>query len=286
MCGIVGQFNFDRNHVIDASQLQSSLKKLHHRGPDDSSWAIYDNVGLGMTRLSIVGLKSICGPYRSESGRYSVVFNGEIYNYRELRQKLEKEGYKFRMQNDTEVILALYDLGYQEPEIFFRGMFAIAVWDHSLSKLTLIRDRMGKKPLFYMKTERGIIFGSEHKVFLEFDQKLKPNLEAISDFLTLGYVPFNKCPFENVSAVLPGHRIEFTSITVSKKQYWHIPLFSEAQKDLSLTETQWIDKIESKLEESIKYRLISDVEIGIHLSGGIDSSLLLGMAKKTVTNFL
>lgn len=283
MCGILGRFNFRSKEPVSALGLENLLGEIHHRGPDGSGVVVDGPLGLGMTRLAIIGLSDGQQPMRTPDERYSIVFNGEIYNYQELRRELAAGGYRFRTGSDTEVILALKSLGI-DSELKLRGMFAYALYDHKLEKLELCRDRLGKKPLFWSETPGGIVFGSEIKTLLASGLvETDPDLNAISDFLTLSYIPGNQTAFKHISQVPPGHKL-IVDDDVRVERYWQLPTIAEADKEQK-SDQEWLEEIREKLLESVKYRLVSDVPVGVFLSGGIDSALVLSMVMQSSPTF-
>ena len=250
---------------------------IAHRGPDDSDTYVNDAIGLGFTRLSIIDLYDGGQPMRSSDGRYILVFNGEIYNYKELRDSLAGKGYHFRTHSDTEVILSLFETGDPLPEKRLRGMFAFALYDSYEKRLTLSRDRLGKKPLFWTKTADGIVFGSEIKSLLCHPSvKRSPNWPVISDFLTLSYCPELSSAFEGIQHVPPGGRLIIKS-DIEERTWWSFPCIPEAEK---CNDEDWESQILATLKESVKYRLIADAPLGVFLSGGLDSALILSLTSE------
>lgn len=280
MCGVAGSFNFKTDRSQSASSIESSLRDIRHRGPDGLRFDVDREFTSGMTRLALVDLDSPCGPLRSTSGRFSIVFNGEIYNYRELRRDVLKDRYQFTTETDTETILALYEVGEIEPEKFLKGMFAYAIFDHHDRRLTLVRDRLGKKPLFYAETPDGFAFASEIKQLLRFEGvRLSPNLHSISSFLTYGYTPGPATAFNEVHSVPSGCRLIADRSGLRIARYWQLEPRPESEKK-PISHESALDQIQSRLEDSVRARMIADVPVGMFLSGGIDSSLVLALAQK------
>jgi len=247
---------------------------ISHRGPDDMDVFVSESIGLGFTRLSIIGLHDGAQPMASQDGRYILVFNGEVYNYQVLKEELATEGYAFKTNSDTEVILALFELGVEFPETRLRGMFAFAIYDTREKKLILSRDCMGKKPLFWTSTQDGVLFGSEIKALLVTNIVARePNWPAISDFLTLSYIPGTETAFKNVYHVPPGSRLTIQQEVV-KQTWWELPSYKEADKQYT---PDWDSKVLNELKSAVKYRLVSDVPLGLFLSGGVDSALILSL---------
>lgn len=278
MCGFVGFSNFkNQNHP---EILRQMLNSIVHRGPDDSG--IYENssMNLGFRRLSIVGLETGHQPMFSSDSKQVIVFNGEIYNYKELRKNLEKQGFIFRTDSDTEVILNLYKKYGNDFLKYINGMFAIALWDLNLQTLILARDRMGEKPLFYQVIDGEIIFASELKALLK-HPKTSKEISAINlnKYLTYEYVPSPYTILDQVFKVEAGEFILVQKDKIHKSFYWAYP--NQYIEGASIAnESQAIDDLEALLQDSVRMRLQADVPVGVLLSGGIDSSLLTAIASK------
>ncbi|NUW66078.1 asparagine synthase (glutamine-hydrolyzing) [Vibrio coralliilyticus] len=279
MCGFAGIFNYLRHSEVNKELIATMTNAIQHRGPDDSGVFVDGDIGLGFARLSIIDPLDGFQPMRSIDGRYSLVFNGEIYNYRELRKSLSAQGYSFRTQSDTEVILALFETGEVIPEEKLHGMFAFALYDSVKRQLILSRDRMGKKPLFWSHIEDGIAFGSEIKSLLKLsDIQKEPNWRVLSDFLTLSYCPesgteYPETAFEGIFHVPPGGRL-IVGQEIKKQIWWKLPSYLEKDKATSIN---WEDEILNCLRDSVQRRLVSDAPLGIFLSGGLDSALILAL---------
>jgi len=275
MCGIVGRFNFHSHGPVSAELMKGMAKLLAHRGPDGEGVYIDGSVGLGHRRLSVIDLTQAGHqPMSSRDGNVCLTFNGEIYNFRELRSLLERRGHQFQSQSDTEVILEAYlEYGVKCVE-HLRGMFAFAIWDARERRLFLARDRVGKKPLYYWLDKDGIAFASEPKSFLAdsgFDPA--PSLEAISHYLTYQYVPSPWSAFQGVQKLQPGHVLIVEQETVRTEQYWKLSY----QQTYRGSDEDATHEISQKLLEATKCRLISDVPLGAFLSGGMDSSMIVGL---------
>lgn len=280
MCGIVGfitpessVISFDRGKLI-----RRMCDAIEHRGPDDQGTVVRGKASLGMRRLSIIDLASGHQPMFTENERYAIVFNGEIYNYRDLKVDLESKGYHFRTNSDTETILHAFEEYGSECVQHLRGMFAFAIWDFEGEELFLARDRVGKKPLFYAKLPDGsFVFGSEIKSML-----LHPNIvkdidtRALDSYLTFGYVPENQCIFRDIRKVQPGCFLKLSGGTYKESQYWTFPL----SQDAGIPQDDLIAELRETLEESVRIRMISDVPLGAFLSGGIDSSVVVGLMSR------
>jgi asparagine synthase (glutamine-hydrolysing) len=252
---------------------------LGHRGPDSSGlW--YDNgVALGHTRLAIIDLSDGGRqPMTTDDGRYTVAFNGEIYNFRELRRELEASGARFRSTSDTEVLLLGYRQWGRELLTRLRGMFAFAVWDSHLRHLFLARDRIGIKPLFYAPLENGLVFASEIKALLlhaAVDRAL--NTSAVHSYLTLGFIPGPETIFKGVQSVMPGCYLEWSNGKFRTERYW-APDFTGTP--LSGREMDLVEELDVRLNDAVKAHLVADVPVGVFLSGGVDSSLVAAIAQR------
>jgi asparagine synthase (glutamine-hydrolysing) len=251
---------------------------IRHRGPDDQGTLIKDGIALGMRRLSIIDLSGGHQPMSGEDGTVSVVFNGEIYNYRDLRPLLESLGHRFKTDSDTEVIVHAYEQYGADCVRHLRGMFGLAIWDDRNKNLFLARDRVGKKPLYYSLTPQGsLVFGSELKCVIEHPEVNRDvDLNAVDGYLSLGYVPDPLSIFKHISKLPPGHHLTFSNGRITVKQYWDFqfdPLELSAEQD-------YLEELRSLLDESVRLRLVSDVPLGAFLSGGIDSSVVVGLMSR------
>ncbi len=286
MCGIAGGLWFDASLAIAASTLDAMTDSLVHRGPDDrgchlepltrDATGVTPGVALGFRRLSIIDLAGGHQPLSNEDGSVWMVFNGEIYNYRELRRRLEGSGHRFRSDSDSETIVHLYeDLGIECFE-HLNGMFSIAIWDRNRKQLVLARDRLGKKPLFYQFHEGQLLFGSELKALAAsptFRRELSP--AAIDQFLTYQYVPHPNSIYQSARKLPPGHVAVVRDAQLKVHKYWHINWKYECDIDQQSAATQ----LDELLRDSIRLRLRSDVPLGAFLSGGIDSSLIVALSQ-------
>jgi asparagine synthase (glutamine-hydrolysing) len=278
MCGICGIYNFD-GLPVGYELLKRMNLSMTHRGPDDEGYFIDKNIGLAHRRLSIIDLNTGQQPIFNEDGNKVIIFNGEIYNFLDLRKELEKKGHLFKTKTDTEVILHGYEEWGVECVNFLRGMFAFAIWDSEAQRLFLARDRLGIKPLYYCLESSRIIFSSELKAILV-DETISRDLdlEALSDYLSLGYVPSPKTIFRSIKKLPAGHFLIRDRRITKVQQYWDI----EFQPCLHFSENELCNLILEKLEESVRLRLISDVPLGAFLSGGIDSSMVVAMMAKLI----
>lgn len=284
MCGIAGKVYFGRGGIKEL-ELLSMAKKIKHRGPDDAGTYISEDkkVGLANRRLAIIDLTNAGHQpmgYATlqvptfKGKRYWITYNGEIYNFQDERRKMEKEGYKFNSNTDTEIILSLYDKYKEKCLDYLRGMFAFAIYDSFQKTLFLARDRIGKKPLKYYWNGNVFIFTSELKAILT-QKEVRPNPDwyAIYHYLTYGYVPSPRTGFENIYKLEPGHflLIDLKKGSLVKKRYWK-PDFTQT---LDISEDEWCKKILEELEEATKIRMIADAAVGAFLSGGVDSSSVI-----------
>lgn len=287
MCGIAGKFNFN-NQPISEAEILAMNKEIEHRGPDDRGIYVDGAIGLGHMRLSIIDLSANGHqPMADSNKKYWITFNGEIYNFPDLKKELLQDGVKFQSNSDTEVIIYLYIKYGVDCLKYLRGMFAFAIWDKEKQELFLARDRVGKKPLKYYHDNNTFIFASELKsIFRNTEVKKEIDWSAIDEYLTFKYVPAPKTGFKNIFKLLPAHyMIIKANGEKTIKKYWSL----DYSKKLDLSENEWQDKIEKKLIESVKIRMISDVPLGAHLSGGIDSSLIVailaGLNRKPIRTF-
>jgi asparagine synthase (glutamine-hydrolysing) len=276
MCGIIGVLSKKTNpdfHSEFIEPLGQALNRMEYRGPDNKGIWSENGICFGHRRLSIIDLSADGNqPFQSSDQRFVIVFNGEIYNYRELRSSLQNHGHTFTTETDTEVILAAYAQYGQQFCKYLRGMFALVIYDRKLKEIVFARDRLGKKPLFIFENDQVIIFSSEVKFFHAFKNiPLEINEESLLNFLSLQYIPGPQTIYKNVSQIKAG---EIFTYDLKKNQgksntYWN--MFDHVGKRKNIPEPEEIDKL---IEKSIKYRLVANVDIGLLLSGGIDSSLL------------
>ncbi|MDY0131690.1 MAG: asparagine synthase (glutamine-hydrolyzing) [Desulforegulaceae bacterium] len=273
MCGICGIYNLD-NNPVQKTQIEKMNSVMVHRGPDAGGILIDKNIGLGHRRLKIIDLETGDQPMQDKSGQISLVVNGEIYNYLELRKKLEKKGHTFLTKSDTETIIYSY-LEYGEDFVKkLRGMFAIGLWDKKEQKLIITRDRVGKKPLYYYFDNKRLVFASELKSLLEInDIPKKIDYKALDAYFSYGYVPSPLSIIKNIKKLEPGQIGVFNLAGELKiKNYWDINFQTSS---FNLSETDLIEKLTELFDEAVKIRLISDVPLGAFLSGGVDSSAVV-----------
>lgn len=273
MCGIVGIVHSDRTD-IDQALLGRMCAAISHRGPDDDGFYVNGHVGLGMRRLSIIDVKGGQQPIHNQDHTAWIVFNGEIYNYRELREKLEKLGHTFYTNSDTEAIVHAYDQYGAECPKHLRGMFAFAIWDERTEELFLARDRVGKKPILYAQVNGQFIFGSEFRALLLHPAISRDvNHEAIHQYLSFMCVPAPLTAYRTIKKLEPGHSLLLRKGEIRIEQYWQ-PDFS---KKLDITEQDAGERAIGILRDAVKVRLMSEVPLGAFLSGGIDSSAVVAL---------
>jgi asparagine synthase (glutamine-hydrolysing) len=277
MCGIVGIIDSSGDRAFPRALIERMNTVQHHRGPDETGVHLGPGVGLGHKRLSIIDLASGQQPMWTADRRYVIAYNGEVYNFPELRTELEAEGFSFRTRCDTEVILNAYAAWGPASVERLRGMFAYAVWDTREKSLFLARDRLGIKPLYWCEFPDGrLAFASELKSLLEIDgldRSIDPH--AVEEYLALGYVPEPKTIFTNVRKLEPGHWLlaRHDSSQVASQEYWDIP-FAPVQV---ASEAQAAEELIERLRDAVNVRMIADVPLGAFLSGGVDSSGVVAM---------
>jgi asparagine synthase (glutamine-hydrolysing) len=274
MCGICGIFEFYRRDPIPEAVVRRMNDTIVHRGPDDEGIYVWEGIGFGFRRLSIIDLSGGHQPISNEDGRIWVMLNGEIYNYPELRQDLVSRGHQFRTRSDTESIVHLYEEYGEDCFRRLRGMFAIALWDSRERKLLLARDRVGKKPLFYARDDKRILFGSELKALLAANGMPRAiDKEALADYFAFGYVPAPKTIYKAVRKVLPGHYLVVSEKEFRETSYWDLS-FADVE---DRSEEEWAEILRHQICEATRVRLMSDVPLGAFLSGGVDSSSVVAM---------
>ena len=289
MCGIAGQVSFEGNQNIDdlRQQLKIMLATIAHRGPDDESIWVDENglSALGHRRLSIIDVSERANqPMQSSCSRYICAFNGEIYNYIELRDYLISKGAIFKTESDTEVLVEMFAfLGVDETLRRIDGMFSISLLDRKNSSLYLIRDRVGKKPLYFYFLNNTLTFASEIKAIVSNKREsLNINLNSLSEFFKLGYIPGNETIYEEIKEVKPGHVLEFSSKGIKEKSYWS----ASFNQEIEITYQDALQEVDRLLRLAINKRLRSDVPLGFFLSGGIDSGLIVALASELSSNKL
>tara|TARA_B100000131_G_scaffold308528_1_gene338002 strand:- start:2262 stop:4202 length:1941 start_codon:yes stop_codon:yes gene_type:complete len=278
MCGILGQINFKKTSSIILDVFNNALDLMAHRGPDFSDTYQHDRFVFGHRRLSIIDLDEHAKqPMISKCGNYILVFNGEIYNYQEIKNQLISKGYMFNTSSDTEVLLtAFIESGITCVEQFI-GMFAFSIYDLNKHECYIVRDRLGIKPVYYLKDSEKFIFSSEIKSILALDKKERRlNLEALSSYMSFRYPILNDTFFDDIFSLAPAHYIKITPDNFDIIEYWNVSeKFKEQEEDKG--EQYYLSKVRELLESSVKYRMISDVPFGAFLSGGVDSSVITAL---------
>ena len=280
MCGIAGIVQPDGKGDVNQATIHQMCEAIVHRGPDDEGILVKAGVGLGMRRLSIIDLAGGHQPVFNEDRSIWIVFNGEIYNFLELRPELLARGHRFSTHSDTEVIVHLYEEYGVECVHKLRGMFAFALFDERAGRLLLARDRLGKKPLHFALDNGTLLFASEMKAILAVRPELaRVNHPALLQYMYFGYIPDPATAFEPIQKLPPGHMLEFKKGQVSIRQYWDFPKYGTYEPS---SEEELLQELESRLAEAVRIRLIADVPLGAMLSGGTDSSIVVAlMARAT-----
>lgn len=295
MCGIAGGAWTVDGEPLPEDVLERMARVLVHRGPDDSGFYRSGSAdrssggrqtagaALAFRRLSIIDLAGGHQPLSNEDGSVWIVFNGEIYNYRELRPQLEAQGHQFRTASDTETIVHLYEQYGAECVHHLRGMFAFAIWDEAHQQLFLARDRIGQKPLFYCHEANRLLFASELKALLQVPgapRELDPR--AVDEFLTYQYVPHPRCILQGYNKLPPGHRAVYAQGKLHVERYWRPPYAEpdESTEWAEWSESQWREELRRVLTEAVRLRMRSDVPLGAFLSGGIDSTIIAGLMQQ------
>jgi len=275
MCGIAGVVSATRESNITEALVRHMCDQIVYRGPDDEGIYVADGAGLGMRRLSIIDLSGGHQPVFNEDRSAWIVFNGEIYNFPELRPELEARGHRFYTKTDTEVIIHLYEEMGADCVKKLRGMFGLAIYDQTKRKLILARDRLGKKPLHYALHNGNLYFGSEIKSILSVAPELaEVNSQALLEYLYYGYVPEPITAFTGIHKLPSGYLLEFENGEVRTREYWDLPEYNTYSPK---SEEECLEELEHRLFEATKIRLISDVPLGAFLSGGTDSSTIVGL---------
>jgi asparagine synthase (glutamine-hydrolysing) len=278
MCGITGIMQF-RGARVEPETLRQMCAAMFHRGPDDEGIYTAGSVGLGVRRLSIVDLATGHQPLSNEDGTVWIVFNGEIYNHAALRKDLEAKGHQYRTHSDTETIVHLYEEYGQDCVHHLRGMFAFAIWDVRRQRLFIARDRLGIKPLYYQLTSQQMVFGSEIKVILACPGT-SPQLDraVLPEYLAFGYLSSGQTFYNGIRKLMPGHWMEVDpSGQVRIQRYWDLPL---TQSEQPHPESYYIQTYREMLEQAVSSHLMSDVPLGVFLSGGVDSSAVAALMTK------
>ena len=284
MCGIAGIVKIDGSLVAEREEflVREMTETLVHRGPDDGDVYADENVALGHRRLSIIDLSEAGRqPMFDVTGQFGIVFNGEIYNYLQLKDDLSGKGYGFRTRTDTEVVLNAFREYRHGALEKFNGMFAFALYDRKSGEVILARDRIGVKPLYYTIVADKLLFASEIKAILRYPQVRKSlDVLGLSSYLSYRYPVGSRTLFAGIHSLPPGHFLEITKSGVAQKKYWDLPVITEKE---DRGEKYYLEKIRSILAQSVRMRLMSDVPIGAYLSGGLDSSIIVALMSRYLT---
>ena len=284
MCGICGIVGINDRQPVDPVRLHAMNQTMVHRGPDDGNEYVRESVGLAHRRLSIIDLETGAQPMSTPNGEVTIVFNGEIYNYRELRQDLQLRGHCFKTSSDTEVILLAYVEFGTECASKLRGMFALAIHDTRNQSVFIARDRLGIKPLYYAIDNGQLIFGSELKAIVAANIGLgEIDLASIDFFVSVGYIPDGRTMFRNVTKLPAGHTLTIIDGRLSIQRYWDLNYHAVVD---SSDEAEQMKELDDRLKETIQAHLVSDVPVGAFLSGGLDSSAIVALVKELGKNEL
>lgn len=276
MCGIFGKINHLNNQPVSETQIRSAIEVMAHRGPDDDGIFVDGYIGLGMKRLQIIDITGGHQPIYNETGDKVIVFNGEIYNYLELRDHLTERGHKFKTKSDTEVILHLYEEYSEGCLDKLNGMFAFAIWDKAKKELFIARDRLGIKPLFYSLIGESLTFSSEIRPLIKacgISNEMDP--EALVNYFSFYYVSSPHTMFKHIKRLAPGHYIKLKGKQVEIKRYWHFKFKPER-----MSQQDTISEIKNALINSVRRQLQSEVPLGVFLSSGLDSTSIVAMMSR------
>ncbi len=270
MCGITGIYGLEDKELI-----KRMTDVIDHRGPDDKGYFIDKEISLGVRRLSIIDVKGGKQPIFNENQDKVIIFNGEIYNYKELKQELENKGHRFGTNSDTEVIVHCYEEFGERCVDKLRGMFAFAIYDLNNKKLFIARDRLGIKPLYYCLYDNKFVFGSEIKSILQFVERREIDYKALDAYFAMRFVFGERTLFNGIKRLMPGHYLEYDGKDLKIKKYWEFSI-NESNYDSKYYE----ESLMKLIEESVRIRLMSEVPLGAYLSGGVDSSTIVGVMSK------
>ena len=279
MCGICGIFHSERTRRVNRDLLAGMSQQIVHRGPDDDGFFVEENVGLAMRRLSIIDIQTGHQPLSNEDGDVWIVFNGEIYNHQDLRKDLESRGHRYRTKSDTETIVHLYEEYGSKCVEHLRGMFAFAIWDRRKRRLFIARDRLGIKPLYYRFDSSTLLFGSEIKTILAYPG-VKPefNHGVLAEYLAFGYLAGEETMYAGIRKLMPGHFLTIDELgQLEISPYWDLDVKVD---DGSRPEEYYVRSYREQLEACVSSHLMSDVPLGVFLSGGLDSSAIAALTTK------
>lgn len=278
MCGIAGVYRFKTSASVEPAEIQAMCDVVAYRGPDGHGIHLDRDFGVGHRRLSIIDVSSrSLQPMHSRDGQWTISFNGEVYNYLELKQELIASGHEFSTTSDTEVLLAAFQAWGLKSLEKLNGMYAFAIWHHPTRTLTLVRDRIGIKPLYYTITSQGVAFASEIKSLLALDEvQARPNHHILDGYMGVGYCPGEETCFEGIQRLPPAHWLQVRDGKIAHDAYWDMAF--DAGADLG--EAEYCEQIRELLEDSVRLQLRSDVPVGVFLSGGVDSSAVVAMMRR------
>jgi len=279
MCGICGVFYTDRTRRVERNTLAEMNQRIVHRGPDDDGCFVEENIGLAMRRLSIIDIKTGHQPIANEEENVWIVYNGELYNHQDLRKHLEARGHRYRTRSDTETIVHLFEEYGRDCVKYLRGMYAFAIWDRRKRELFIARDRLGIKPLYYRYDGKSLLFGSEIKAILA-HPGVKPefNSATLAEYLAFGYIPEPDTMYAGIKKLLPAHTLSIDEGGELKiSSYWDLKVQAD---DGSRPRQFYVDRYRSLLEECVSSHLMSDVPLGVFLSGGLDSSAVAALTTR------
>lgn len=276
MCGICGIITFDKQSEVDREELVDMRDTMIHRGPDDEGFFLHKNIGLGHRRLSIIDLKHGHQPMCNEDKSIWITFNGEIYNYEELNKDLKLKGHVFKTNCDTETIVHLYEEYGTECVNKLNGMFSFGIWDANKQQLFIARDRLGIKPLYYLKTKNKFYFASEIKALLKNKEYIRCfNNKVIKEYVVFRYASGENTMFKGIITLLPGHMLILREDKINIRKYWDLEFEREIVKQC---DDYYVEELDSLIKSSVKIRMMSDVPLGTFCSGGVDSSLITAYA--------
>jgi asparagine synthase (glutamine-hydrolysing) len=277
MCGIAGKVFADAQQRVDEGLLHAMCRAIVHRGPDDQGIYVKGAAGIGMRRLQVIDIEGGHQPMSNEDGSLWIVFNGEIYNFQQLRKELLEKGHRFSSSSDTETILHLYEDEGVECLQKLRGMFAFAIWDEKARSLLLARDRLGKKPLYYAAGKEGLTFASElGSVMCDSSIERKIDPRAIDEYLTYLFVPHPRTIYRDVRKLPPASYALYEQGKLRIERYWNVSFNPVAVRPLE----ENVERLEELLREAVQLRMLADVPVGAFLSGGLDSSLIVAMMQR------
>ena len=281
MCGIFGIYFFEDCHPLSKQMVIDATNTMTHRGPDGSGYYVHNNIGLGHRRLSIIDLSTGNQPMFNEDKQIVTVYNGEIYNYREIKNELQAKGHIFKTNCDTEVIVHGYEQWGVDCVDKFNGMFAFSVWDNRTKKMWLVRDRLGIKPLYYYTNKSVFICASEIKAILK-TGLVKPeiNENVLDAYFSLGYVPGPETMFRNIKKLMPGHWLTVGPSEIKEREYWDFNVDPFHEVDFGTASR----RVKELLADAVQKRLMSDVPLGAFLSGGLDSSMVVALMDEVMSN--